>query len=93
MKYFFFLLVIVAGGYFFPQIAESKGGPCQALEARITKSIGAQDNGAGVIAGLVSGISDGELGRRIALREYPDLPASLACSWGYYALDLEEIRF
>ena len=93
MKYIFFLAVILAGGYFFPQIAESKGGPCQAFEAKLTENIRAKDDGAGVLAGVLAGISDGELGKRIASREYPDLPDSLACSWAYYALNPEKIRY
>mgnify|MGYP005996834843 CR=1 FL=1 len=44
-----------------------------------------------LLAGLVSGISDGELGRQIATREYVSLPASLACVRAYYTLDSEDI--
>lgn len=78
MKYLFALIVVVIGVYFAPQILESKGGPCQAFEAKLSGEIGDQDQNAGLVAGLVSGLSDGELGRRIATREYENLPAGLA---------------
>lgn len=92
MKYLISLVVILIGTYFYPQIAESKGGPCQAFEAKLSGEIGNEDANAGLLAGLVSGISDGELGRQIATREYESLPASLACVRAYYTLDSEDIR-
>ena len=91
MKYLALLAAIVIGAYFYPQIAESKGGPCQAFEAKLSGDIGQQDANAGLIAGLVSGVTDGELGKRIATREYPDLPVSLACVRAYYTLDSNDI--
>ncbi len=92
MKYIVILLVIVTGGYFYPQIAESTGGPCQALEAKFVNNIREKDSNAGLVAGLVSGVSNGELGKQIAAREYPDLPVTLACVRGYYTLNPKEIR-
>ncbi len=92
MKYLVLLVAIIIGSYFYPQIAESTGGPCQALEAKMVDAIRAEGNNAGLLAGLVSGLSNGELGRQISMREYPDMPASLACVRGYYSLDPQEIR-
>ncbi len=92
MKYILLLAAIVIGAYFYPQIIESKGGPCQAFEARISDEIGTQNPNAGLVAGLVSGLSDGEFGRRISTREYPGLPTSLACVRAYYTLDPKDIR-
>lgn len=91
MKYAIALAVILTGIYFYPQIAESKGGPCQAFEAKISDDIGNGDANARMLAGLVSGISDGEIGRQIATREYQSLPASLACVRAYYTLDSDSI--
>lgn len=92
MKYFIALVVFVVAAYFYPQIIESKGGPCQAFEAKLSGEIGGQGQNAGLLAGLVSGISDGELGKRIATREYDGLPAGLACVRAYYTLDSSNIR-
>ena len=92
MKYIFILIVFVIGAYFAPQILESKGGPCQAFEAKISGDIGGQDQNAGLLAGLVSGISDGELGKQIATREYDSLPVGLACVRAYYTLDTDDLR-
>ncbi len=92
MKYFIALVVFVIGAYFYPQIIESKGGPCQAFEAKLSGELSAQDQNAGLLAGLVSGISDGEIGKRIATREYESLPTGLACVRAYYTLDSENIR-
>ena len=91
MKYLFALIVFVIGAYFAPQILESKGGPCQAFEAKLSGDIGGQDQNAGLLAGLVSGISDGELGKQIATREYEGLPAGLACVRAYYTLNTDDI--
>ena len=91
MKYFIALVVFVAAAYFYPQIIESKGGPCQAFEAKLTGEIGAQDQNAGLLLGLASGVSNGELGKRIATREYEDLPTGLACVRAYYTLDTNDI--
>lgn len=92
MKYLIFLAVFVIGAYFAPQILESKGGPCQAFEAKLSDEIGGQNDNAGLLAGLISGISDGEFGRRIATREYDNLPAGLACVRAYYTLNADNIR-
>ncbi len=92
MKYFIALVVFVVAAYFYPQIIESKGGPCQAFEAKLSGEIGGQDQNAGLLAGLVSGLSDGELGKRIATREYEGLPTGLACVRAYYTLDGNDIR-
>ncbi|MBL1435507.1 MAG: hypothetical protein COB08_004835 [Rhodobacteraceae bacterium] len=92
MKYIFFLAVIVIGAYFFPQIIESNGGPCQAFEAKLTDEIGGQNANVGLFSGLVAGISNGEFGRQIATREYESLPAGLACVRAYYTLDTDDIR-
>ncbi|HIP22028.1 MAG TPA: hypothetical protein EYG79_00285 [Rhodobacteraceae bacterium] len=91
MKYLFFLAVFVIGAYFAPQILESKGGPCQAFEAKLTGEIGAQNDNAGLLTGIASSISNGELGKRIATREYDSLPAGLACVRAYYTLDTDDI--
>ena len=91
MKYLFALIVFVIGAYFAPQILESKGGPYQAFEAKLSADIGGQNDNAGLLAGLVSGISDGEFGRRIATREYDRLPAGLACVRAYYTLDTNDV--
>ena len=87
MKYAVILIIIMVGGYFYPQIAESTGGPCQALEAKFVNEIRNKDGNAGMVAGLVSGVSDGELGKQMATRDYPGWPTTLACVRGYYALD------
>jgi len=92
MKYLLILAIIIVGGYFYPQIAESKGGPCQAFEAKIADEIGGQDPNAGLLASLVSGLSNGDLGRQIATREYQSIPASFACIRAYYTLDPKDIR-
>ncbi len=92
MKYLFALIVFVAGAYFAPQILESKGGPCQAFEAKLSADISGQNDNAGMLAGLVSGIYDGEFGRRIATQEYDSLPAGLACVRAYYTLNTDDIR-
>jgi len=92
MKYIIILALILVGTYFYPQIAESTGGPCQALEAKVVNEIRGEDSNAGLLAGLVSGVSNGELGKQIAAREYPDLPVTLACVRGYYTIDPREIR-
>ena len=91
-KFIIVVLIIVVAGYFYPQIIESKGGPCQAFEAKLSGDIGNDDANVGMIAGLVSGISDGEFGRRIATREYESLPASLACVRAYYTIGKDDIR-
>ena len=91
MKYLIALIVFVIGAYFAPQILESKGGPCQAFEAKLSDDIGGQDQNAGLLAGLVSGISNGELGKKIATREYEGLPTGLACVRAYYTLDSDDI--
>ncbi len=92
MKYLFVLIVIAIGAYFYPQIIESKGGPCQAFEAKLTGEIGGQDQNAGLLLGIASGVSNGELGKRIATREYEGLPAGLACVRAYYTLNKDDIR-
>ena len=92
MKYVLLLALVIVGGYFYPQIAESKGGPCQAFEAKITNEIDGKNTTARLLAGLVSGVSNGDLGRKIATREYQDLPAPLACVRAYYTLNPKEIR-
>jgi len=92
MKYIIFLVVLLIGAYFAPQILESKGGPCQAFEAKLSSDIGGQNDNAGLLAGVLSGISDGEFGRRIATREYESLPAGLACVRAYYTLDTDDLR-
>ena len=92
MKYLFALIVFVIGAYFYPQIIESKGGPCQAFEAKLTGEIGEQDQNAGLLTGLVSGLSNGEFGKRIATREYESLPTGLACVRAYYTLNADDIR-
>ncbi len=91
MKYFIALVVFVVAAYFYPQIIESKGGPCQAFEAKLTGEIGGQDQNAGLLLGLASGVSNGELGKRIATREYDGLPTGLACVRAYYTLDTNDI--
>jgi hypothetical protein len=91
MKYVILLAVFVVGAYFYPQIIESKGGPCQAFEAKLTGEIGGQDQNAGLLAGIASGFSDGEVGKRIALRKYGNLPTGLACVRAYYTLDTNNI--
>ena len=92
MKYLLALVVFVVAAYFYPQIIESKGGPCQAFEAKLSDEIGGQDQNAGLLAGLVSGLSNGEFGKRIATREYEGLPTGLACVRAYYTLDTSNIR-
>ena len=92
MKYLMALIVFVIGVYFYPQIIESKGGPCQAFEAKLTGEIGAQDQNAGLLLGIASGVSNGELGKRIAAREYEGLPTGLACVRAYYTLNTDNIR-
>ncbi len=92
MKYLIFLAVIVIGAYFYPQIIESKGGPCQAFEAKLSSEVGGQNQNAGLLAGLVSGLSDGAFGRRIATRKYENLPAGLACVRAYYTMDSNDIQ-
>jgi len=92
MKYIIILAIIVIGGYFYPQIAESTGGPCQALEAKVVNEIRGQDENAGLIAGVISGVSNGALGKQIAANEYPSLPLSLACVRGYYTIDPRDLR-
>ena len=91
MKYLFALAVFVIGAYFTPQLLESKGGPCQAFEAKLTGEIGAQNDNAGLLTGIASSISNGEFGKRIATREYDNLPAGLACVRAYYTLDTDDI--
>ncbi len=91
MKYIALLVAILLGTYFYPQIAESTGGPCQALEAKVVTEIRGENSEAGLLAGLVSGISNGELGKQLATQEYPDLPVSLACVRGYYTIDPREL--
>ena len=91
-KFVFGLLAVAVVGYFLPQILESKGGPCQAFEAKLADSLGNGDPNASLIMGLVSGVSDGELGRQVATREFESLPASLACVRAYYTLDKDDIR-
>lgn len=81
----------MVSGYFYPQIAESRGGPCQAFEAKITDAVSGQNPNAGLLARVVSGVSNGDFGRRIAMREYEGLPASIACVRAYYTLDPKEI--
>ncbi len=92
MKYLLALIVFVTGAYFYPQIIESKGGPCQAFEAKLTGEIGGQDQNAGLLLGLASGVSNGELGKQIATREYEGLPSGLACVRAYYTLNKDNIR-
>ncbi len=92
MKYLFALIVFVIGAYFLPQILESKGGPCQAFEAKLTDEISGQDQNTGLLLGLASGVSNGELGKRIATREYDGLPTGLACVRAYYTLNTDDIR-
>ncbi|MCF6272633.1 MAG: hypothetical protein L3J37_05490 [Rhodobacteraceae bacterium] len=91
MKYIIAVVIILAGGYFYPQIAESTGGPCQALEAKVVNEIRTEDSNVGLLAGLVSGVSNGELGKQLAAQNYPDTPTSLACVRGYYSLDPKDI--
>ena len=92
MKYLFVLIVFVIAAYFYPQIIESKGGPCQAFEAKLTGELGGQDQNAGLLLGIASGVSNGELGKRIATREYESLPTGLACVRAYYTLNKDDIR-
>jgi len=92
MKYFSALVVFVIAAYFYPQIIESKGGPCQAFEAKLSDDIGGQNQNAGLLAGLVTGLSNGELGKQIATREYDSLPTGLACVRAYYTLNRDNIR-
>lgn len=92
MKYLFVLIVIVASAYFYPQIIESKGGPCQAFEAKLMDELGGADRNAGLLLGLASGVSNGELGKRVATREYESLPTGLACVRAYYTLNADDIR-
>jgi len=91
MKYFIALVVFVVAAYFYPQIIESKGGPCQAFEAKLTGEISGQDQNAGLLLGLASGVSNGELGKRVATREYDSLPTGLACVRAYYTLNTDNI--
>lgn len=92
MKYVLLLAIVMVGGYYYPQIAESKGGPCQAFEAKIANDVEGQGTNAGLLARMVSGISNGDLGRRIATREYQSIPDSLACVRAYYTLSADDIR-
>jgi len=92
MKYLVLLIILIVATYFYPQIAESTGGPCQALEAKVVDEIRTEDTNAGLIAGLVSGVSNGELGKQLAEREYPGWPIALACVRGYYTMDPRDIR-
>ena len=92
MKYLALLAAILIGTYFYPQIAESTGGPCQALEAKFVNELRGENSEAGLLAGLVSGISNGEFGKQLAAREYPDLPVTIACVRGYYTIDPREVR-
>ncbi|MBL4806129.1 MAG: hypothetical protein JKY31_02445 [Rhodobacteraceae bacterium] len=92
MKYLIGLAVILAAAFFFPQISQSVGGPCQALEAKVVSEIRAQDATAGLLAGLASSLSNGEVGRALAEQEYPKLPPALGCAIGYYTLDPKDIR-
>ncbi len=91
MKYVIFAIVIAAGAYFFPQIYQSKGGPCQALEAKVVNEVRGSNPEAGALAGIVSGLSNGEIGRKIANQDYPSLPTPLGCVLSYYLKNPREI--
>lgn len=91
MKYLIGVVVIVVAAYFYPQIAKSVGGPCQALEAKLVDEARAENQDAGLVAGLLSNLSNGEIGRQIAEHEYPSLPTSLGCAIGYYDLSLDDM--
>ena len=92
MKYLVGLAVILVGAYFFPQISQSVGGPCQALESKVVAKLRNEDSNLGAVAGLVAGLSNGKLGMDIAEREYPSLPTTLGCVLSYYTVDPREIR-
>ena len=92
MKYLIGLIVILAAAFFFPQIVTSTGGPCQALESKIVDEIRGENAEIGALAGVLSGISNGETGRQLAADKYPNLPETLACAMGYYTFDRSDLH-
>jgi len=73
-----------AAVYYFPQIREEVGGPCQALEKKAFRDVTDKGSANSVIAGLTLTLTDGSLGRKIAADTYPDIPAPFSCVATYY---------
>ncbi len=92
MKFLVFVGVVGAAAYFFPQIYEQTGTPCQALEAKaLRKNLDRQAAGS-IIAGLTLTLSDGNLGRKMAEDQYPKLPAAAGCVATYYHFPKDWVR-
>ncbi len=96
LKYVLGLAVILTGLYFYPQIASSTGGPCQALESRMLAELPASvtDNSPfAMFAGVMSNFTNGEVGEAMVANKYPNLPEPLGCAIGYYTFDKDDIEF
>ena len=84
MKFFFLLILMVAGGYLFTQVYEEVDGPCQALERKLIRDKTDKELENSAVSNLVLSISNGDLGERIALDEFPKLPSRIGCLAVYY---------
>ncbi len=84
IKFLIFVVLVGAAAYYFPQIREEVGGPCQALEKKSFRDVTDKGSANSVIAGLTLTLTDGNLGRKIAEDAYPDIPAPFSCVATYY---------
>lgn len=84
MKFFILLILVLAGGYLFPQVYEEVDGPCQALERKLVRDKTDKELENSAVSNLVLSISNGDLGKRIALEEFPNLPSRIGCLAVYY---------
>jgi len=84
MKFFILLILVLAGGYLFPQVYEEVDGPCQALERKLVRDKTDKELENSAVSNLVLSISNGDLGKRIALDEFPQLPSRIGCLAVYY---------
>ncbi len=84
LKLVFFVAVVAVGGYFFPQVYEKTGTPCQALERKALRVNTDSSSASSRIASLTLSLTNGGLGRKMASDRYPNLPAPLDCVATYY---------
>jgi len=84
-----FLVVVAVGGYFFPQVYESTGSPCQALEKKALRLRTDAASANSLIGALTLTLTDGSLGQRLARQRNGNLPAPLDCVVTYYRFPAE----
>lgn len=87
MKLLIVIILLLIGGYTYPSMNEDVPSNCQAVE---TKLLELSDIPMGK---LFTGLSQGEFGKAIAKRHFPELPPQIGCSVAYWEIWIKSEKY